>query len=355
MSHVRVTLVGDDAELSEQILRALLERGFELEVIRALGSEERHGDFIEVEEARLRVDKADSLGLAGTDSVLFYGEGDLADNLIDLVPNGVLVLDATPSATARPGAVPVVPEVNAEMIGALAQSGPLALASPATVGLAVALFPLHEAGRVRRVVTTILQPASSAGRDGIERLSRQSVALMQGRALDEDVDPEHFAFNLRPQVGDEYSPWSSDENRLAREIGVIFGEPRIEVVATAVRAPVFYGVAQSVYVETETALDPDEAERLLLRGRGLLVAGSTAIDPDEVAVSEEETPIEEVLDLSPGPVEVAGSDAVHVSHVRADPYREEALAFWVCLDDQRKGVALNAVAALEIAMRDAGD
>lgn len=352
MTTTRVTLVGDDPELSEQILRALLERGFELEAVRALGSPERHGELIEVENARLRVDKADSLGLAGTDAVLFYGHGELAESLVDLVPEGVLTLDATPTSTSRPGAIPVVPEVNAEVIGALAASGTVALASPATVGLAVALAPLHDAARVRRVVTTVLYPASFAGREGIERLSRQSVSLMQGRALDEDVDPEHSAFNLRPEHGDGYSASSGAENILAREIGAIFGEPRIEVVATAVRAPVFYGIGQSVYVETEEPLDPDEAERLLLRGRGLLVAGSTAMDPDEAVVSEE-TPIGEVLDLSPGPVEVAGSDAVHVAHVRADPHREGALALWLCLDDQRKGVALNAVAALEIARRDA--
>lgn len=352
MTATRVTLVGDDPELSEQIVRALLERGYALEAVRALGSGERNGDVIEVDGARLRVDTADSLGLAGTEAVLFYGDDDLAESLVDLVPDGVLTLDATPGATARSGSIPVVPEVNAELIGALAASGVVALASPATVGLAVALAPLHDAARVRRVVTTVLYPASSAGREGIERLSRQSVGLMQGRALDDDVDPEHFAFNLRPDHGDEYSASSRAENGLAREIAAIFGEPTIEVVATAVRTPVFYGIAQSVYIETEGPLDPDEAERLLLRGRGLLVAGSTALDPDEAVVSEE-APIEELLDLSPGPVEVAGSDAVHVAHVRADPHREGALTMWLCLDDQRKGVALNAVAALEIACRDA--
>ncbi len=352
MSGTRITLVGDDPELSEQILRALLERGFELEGIRALGGEERQGELIEIEDARLRVEKADSLGLAGAEAILFYGDGDLAADLIDLVPDGVIVLDATPAASARSGSVPVVAEVNAEMIGALAASGTIALASPATVGLAVALAPLHEAGRVRRVVTTVLYPASSAGRNGVERLSRQSVELMQGKALDEEIDPEHFAFNLRPQAGDYDSAWSSDERHLVREIGALFGEPAIEVVATGVRVPVFYGIGQSVYIETEEPLDPDEAERLLLRGRGLLVAGSTAVDEEDAELSEE-TPIEAVVDVAPGPVDVAGSDAVHIAHMRADPRKEGALAFWLCLDDQRKGIALNAVSSLEIALRDA--
>ncbi|MDG2306456.1 MAG: Asd/ArgC dimerization domain-containing protein [Candidatus Binatia bacterium] len=353
MTGPRVTIVGDDAEISEQILRVLLERGFGLEGIRALGGEGGAGDFIEVDqENRLRVERADALGLAGADAVLFSGDGDLASELVDHVPHGVLVLDATPAASARTGSVPIVPEVNADLVGAIGASGPLALASPATVGLAVALAPLHEAGRVRRVVTTVMYPASTNGRDGAQRLSRQSVALMQGAGLDEELDPEHFAFNLRPQRGDYDSPWSADEHVLAREISAIFGEPAIEVVATGVRAPVFYGIGQSVYVETEEPLDPDEAERLLLRGRGLLVAGSTQAGEQDEGRPEDETPIE-ALDLSPGPIEVAGSDAVHVAHVRADPHRDGALAFWLCLDDQRKGVALNAVATLEIALRDA--
>lgn len=353
MGEVRITLVGDDPELSEQLLAALLERGFDLASIRALGNEERRGERIQVDDVELTVETADAQALAGSDAVVFFGAGDLAERLIDVVPDGTIVLDATPDATLRPGATPVVPEVNGEQIGALARSGPVALASPAAVGLAVALAPLNDASRVRRVVTTVLQPASAGGREGIERLSRQSVSLMQGKALDEDLDPEHFAFNLRPHVGDDRTPWSAPEVHLAREIISLFGDPPIEIFSTSVRAPVFYGVAQAVYVETEGPLDPDEAERLLLRGRGLLVAGSTQLPPEEAAVSEEE-PIGELLDLAPGPVEVAGSDAVHIAHVRGDPRREGAIAFWLCLDDQRKGVALNAIAALEIALRDVG-
>ncbi len=351
MSDKRITLVGDDPELSEQILRALLERGFELEQLRALGGSGGDGEMIEIENARLRIEKADSLGLDGADAVLFYGDGELAGDLMDLVPDGVIVLDATPASSARSGTVPVVPEVNAEMIGALSASGPLALAGPATVGLAVALAPLHDAGRVRRVVTTVCFGASASGASGIERLSRQSVGLIQGQALDEEVDAEHVAFNLRPQQSDYDSAWSADEHVLAREIGAIFGPPAIEVVATGLRVPVFYGIGQSVYVETEEPLDPDEAERLLVRGRGLLVAGSTAMEGEEAAVTEE-TPIEAVLDLTPGPVEVAGSDAVHIARMRADPHNGNALAFWLCLDDQRKGVALNLISTLEIALRD---
>lgn len=351
----RVTLVGDEPELAEQLVRALLERSFELEGIRVLGGDDRHGAVVEVdEEVHLRVDRADTLGLAGADAVVFFGASGLDVDLIDLVPDGTIVVDATPGASLRGGTgrMPIVPEVNAEMVGAVAAEGPLPLPGPATVGLAVALAPLHEAARVRRVVTTVLLPSSLRGAEGIERLSRQSVSLMQGRSLDEEVDPEHFAFNLRPLEGPVGSGWAADEQRLAVEIALLFGEPPIEVVATGVRAPIFYGLSQSVYVETEQAVDPDEAERLLMRGRGLLVAGSTSEDDTRGVAREEQGEIEAVVDRAPGPVEVGGSEAVHVAHVRADPRKPEALAFWLCLDDQRKGIALNAVATLEIALRD---
>lgn len=353
MGDTRITLVGDDAELSEQLLAALLERGFDPQAIRALGSEDRRGERIEVDDVELTVEPADAQALARADAVVFYGASDLSGALMEFVADGAVAIDATPQATARPGATPVVPEVNGEQIGALARRGPIALASPAAVGLAVALAPLNDASRVRRVVTTVLQPASIRGRDGIDRLSRQSVSLMQGKGLDDEIDPVHFAFNLRPNVGDDQMPWSAPEVQLAREIVGLFGDPPIEVFSTSVCAPVFYGIAQAVHVETEQPLDPDEAERLLLRGRSLLVAGSTQLPPEEQAVSEEK-PIDELMDLAPGPVEVAGSDAVHIAHVRGDPRREGAIAFWLCLDDQRKGVALNAIAALEMALRDVG-
>lgn len=352
MTPTRVALVGDDREIAEQLVRVLIERGFELEGLRVLGPDDQQGEVVEVDDSRLRVDRADSLSLAGAEAVLFFGAADLAKELSDLVPDGVVTLDAARAASDRTGAVPVVPEVNAELIGSLGRAGVVPLASPATVGLAVALAPLHDAARVRRVITTVLYPASVAGRAGIERLSRQSVELMQGRSLEEEIDPEHFAFNLRPHRGSDAFPFSAEEGVLGREFSAIFGDPPVEILATGVQAPVFYGIAQSVYVETEEALDVDEAERHLLRGKGLLVAGSTEPSEDQV-VDPSETPIEEVVDLSPGPVEVAGSDAVHVSHVRADPYRDHGLAFWLALDDQRKGVALNAIAALEIALRDA--
>jgi len=148
------------------------------------------------------------------------------------------------------------------------------------------------------------------------------------------------------------SAWSTEEQRLALEIALLFGEPAIEVVATGVHAPVFYGIGQSVYVETDRSLGAEEAQRLLLRGRGLLVAGSTPGDGPRGEVPGDPLSTGAMADPAPGPIEVAGSDAVHVAHLRADPRREGVFAFWLCFDDQRKGIALNAVAALEIALRD---
>ena len=118
------------------------------------------------------------------------------------------------------------------------------------------------------------------------------------------------------------------------------------------RVPVFYGIAHSVHVETEEPLDVKTATRLLMQGRGLLLGQGAIEDFVESAEGEETNSLSGTSGV--GPVEIAGSDAVHVGRIRADPLREDALAFWLCFDDQRKGTALSIVAALEVALRDAG-
>ncbi|HYC22604.1 MAG TPA: Asd/ArgC dimerization domain-containing protein [Candidatus Bathyarchaeia archaeon] len=359
----RIAIVGGGPDVSQELLEVLLSRGHELAAIRVLDDESQAGAYIELDAGRTRVDPATPANLAGTDAVVFLGDGLLARDLVgEAIAAGALVIDATPYSRRVKHAPLVVPEINPEAIVTVGGERLVACPTPAAVGLAVALGPLREAAAVRRVVTTVFEPVSQRGRDAIEALSRQSVALIQGQPIDRSELPEQLAFNLRPQAASrEGDGWAFDERVLAEEVGALFGEPRIDVAASFVRAPVFFGMAQSVYVELGRPLAADELERIVRTGRGLLLAGSLGeAEPPVAAPAPDEDDddddaqgnVDPAYDLEAGPVEVSGSDAVHVSRLRVDPQREGGVAFWIAFDNVRKGVVLNAAMILEIALRD---
>jgi len=359
----RIVIVGGGPDVSQELLEVLLSRGHELAAIRVLDDESQAGAYIELDAGRTRVDPATPANLAGADAAVFLGDGLLARDLVaEAIAAGALVIDATPYSRRVKHAPLVVPEINPEAIGAIGGERLVACPTPAAVGLAVALGPLREAAAVRRVVTTVFEPVSQRGREAIEALSRQSVALIQGQPIDRSELPEQLAFNLRPQAASrEGNGWAFDERVLADEVGALFGEPRIDVAATFVRAPVFFGMTQSVYVELGRPLASDDLEQIVRAGRGLLLAGSLGEgeppgtapalggeDDDDEASGD----VDPAYDLEVGPVEVSGSDAVHVSRLRVDPQREGGVAFWIAFDNVRKGVVLNAAMTLEIALRD---
>lgn len=358
----RIAIVGASSELATDLIDVLVERGFDLGGLRVLADESLAGEGIEAAGYDVRVEPAVPGSLAGIEVALFLGDGTLARALVPEARDaGAIVIDASPFALES-GAPLVLPEVNPEMVQTLAGQRVLAVPGPHAVGLGVALAPLHEAATVKRVVTTVFESASQRGREAMDELSQQTVKLMQGRGFDHDEFPEQLAFNARPQAGAlEGAGWSVDERRLSREIGALFGTPAPEVVATVVRVPVFAGAAQSVYVELAEALDVEEARRLLREGRGILlpepfigqqedVDGEPAFEDD---VDGEGGGARDLLhDETPGPVEVGGSEAVHVARLRGDPRTPHALSFWIAFDELRMGTSLSLVATLEIALRD---
>ena len=370
----RIAIVGASSEVATDLIDVLAERGFDLSGLRVLGDESLAGEGIEAAGYDVRVEQAARGSLGSVDAAIFVGDGALARLLVaEAHAAGAIVIDATPVSRAA-GAPIVLPEVNAERIGELGEKRILAVPGPHGVGLAAALAPLHEVAGVKRVVTTVFDSAAMHGREAMDALSQQSVRLMQGRSLDNDEFPEQIAFNARPQSASVDGNGSSiDELRLAREITGLFGDA-VDVIATVVRVPVFAGAAQAVWVELERPLETEQAEQLLREGRGILLPeprdasdtdGAGEPSPaeldddgydDEPREDEEEEsePFEErghdlLHDEGPGPVEVGGSEAVHVARIRAD---RGGVAFWVAFDELRKGISLSIVATLEIALRD---
>jgi aspartate-semialdehyde dehydrogenase len=363
----RIAIVGATSEVASELIDVLATRGFDLAGLRVLADESLAGEAIEAAGYDVRVEPAVAGSLGGVEVVLFLGDGTLARELVpEARANGAIVLDASPYAREELGAPLVLPEVNAAELERLAADRVIAIPGPHSAGLAAALAPLHEAATVRRVVTTVFESAGLRGREAMDALSRQSVGLMQGRGIDRDESPEQLAFNTRPQAATlEGEGWSVDERRLGREIPALFDAP-IDVVATVVRVPVFAGTAQAVFVELESELSLDEATRLLREGRGIVLpepyagavgeeAGEPVEDADP-ADDDESGAYDRAGDLlhdeTPGPVDVNGSEAVHVARLRVDPRDPRALAFWLAFDELRKGITLTLVATLEIALRE---
>ena len=422
MSTPRVAIVGASPELSGDLAEMLADRGIEGDRLRLLGGEETAGGTVDVHGRRLRIGAATRESLADVDVALFCGDPRLAARLIPQARDGgALSIDAT-GCTRGLAAVPaIVPEVNGEEVGELAPGAVVASPDPLAVALALVLVPLHRLGSVRRVVVTVLAPASRLGAVGVEALSCQSVALMQGRSIDRAGFPEQLAFNLRVQPGQDATGWSDAEEGLASVVPALLAAPEVVVAATLVRTPVFFGTAMAIDVELEAEVGVEQVVAALRAGQGLLVSGTPEDvlarsigrdadappgdarrgdpsevdfgasiddedddflredddeDPDEdadVDLDEEDDEDDEdddgfeaadglgtedgeesgaealdpSLDPAPGPVEVAGSDFVHVSRVRVDPRRPTAVAMWITFDEVRRGVARNLVAILE--------
>lgn len=338
-----VAIVGAGEELAEEVLSELLARGHEPDTIRLFGGEGRAGEVMMLEGSSFRVDPVSAEALADFESILFFEDGLLArDHVPALADAGALVVDATAySRRTRTGNL-VVPEVNGAVLSAPGEQRVFALPMPASTGLATALAPLHALARINRVVTTIFDPASNRGAAAIEDLSRQSVAMVSGEGIDREKYPETLAFNVRPySSGESDDGWAFDERMVAEEVATLFGEPPVEVLATAVRVPVFLGAAQSVWVDLDGAVTLEDIRTALRGAPSLLLAGDSLGD----VVGDETGDL--LADNEPGPVDVAGSSAIHLARLRQDPGRPESIGFWLAFDDLRKGVALNAVTTLE--------
>jgi aspartate-semialdehyde dehydrogenase len=245
-----------------------------------------------------------------------------------------VVIDNTSCFRMEPDVPLVVPEVNAEAIAQCTRRGIIANPNCSTIQMVVALKPLHDRARIKRVVVATYQSVSGAGRASMDELFNQTRAIY----VNDPVKPEHFtkqiAFNVIPHCDVFMDDGATHEEwKMAAETRKIL-DPDIAVTATCVRVPVFIGHAEAINVEFERPLGEDDARDILRRAPGITVVDHRA---DEGYVT---------------PAEAAGEDPVYVSRIRRDPTVAHGLNLWVVADNLRKGAALNAVQIAEILARD---
>jgi len=330
-----VAVVGATGLVGEEIVELLGERRFPMQAVRFLGSLKTAGKVFEEQGHKETVALLGPQSFDGVDLVLFSAGPTVAGQFAPLAASaGAAVVDLS-SRFRLDDTVPlVVPEVNASEIANRAESGIVATPSSTAVGLSVVLAPLAREVGLRRVIVSTYQGAAGASRRGINGLSRETMDLLASRGERRTRFPRRLAFNVIPQVGElEPGGHTSHERQVVEEVRKVLGDPALALHVTAVRVPIFFGAGMSVVIEPEQSLDLESARALLREAPGVLVS-------------------DELDEPYPTPAEIAGSDATHVGRIREDTSLPGGLAFWVSIDNVRKGAALNAVQIAEILVRD---
>ena len=328
----RVIVAGATGNVGREILNILDERGFPADEVVALASRRSLGTEVSYGERTLRTRDIDGFDYAGHDIALFAtGAEATRAHAPAAARAGCVVIDTGPTWRHDPAVPLVVPEVNPDAIGGYTARHIIASPSGPAAQLAVALKPLHDRARIRRVVVSTYQSVSDAGTAAMDELWNQTKGLfVPGQEVAPKAFPRQIAFNVIPQVGEMMEDGTTiEEWSISAEIKRLLGA-QVRVAATCVRVPVFVGHAESVAVEFEDFLDEDEARDILREAPGLLVIDK-AEDGGYVT-----------------PVEAVGDHATFVSRVRQDSTVENGLQLWCVSDNLRKGAALNAVQIAEV-------
>ncbi len=326
----KVAVVGATGNVGREILDILAERQFPASEVVALASKRSLGTEVSFGDKTLKCKVLDHYDFSDTDICLMSAGGDVSKEWSPkIAAQGCVVIDNS-SAWRYDMDVPlIVPEVNADAIAGFKKKNIIANPNCSTAQLVVALKPLHDAAKIKRVVVSTYQSVSGAGKEGMDELFGQTRAVF----VSDPVEPKKFtkriAFNLIPHINVFMEDgFTKEEWKMMAETKKIL-DPKIMLTATCVRVPVFISHSESVNIEFERPLSADEARKILREAPGLLV-----VDKRENGGYIT-------------PHEAAGEDATYISRIREDATVENGLAFWCVSDNLRKGAALNAVQIAE--------
>jgi aspartate-semialdehyde dehydrogenase len=332
----RVAVVGATGNVGREILTTLAEREFPADDVVALASSASVGRQVSFgEDDILDVQALDTFNFKGIDIVLSSPGAKVSDVFAPRAAKaGAVVIDNTSRWRMEPDVPLVVPEVNPNAIAQYEKRGIIANPNCSTIQMVVALKPLHDIARIKRIVVSTYQSVSGAGRAAMDELFGQTRAIY----VNDPIKPEHLtkqiAFNVIPHIDVFLDDGSTKEEwKMAVETRKIL-DPDIAVTATCVRVPVFIGHAEAVNVEFARPISEERAREALRDAPGVIVLDHRA---DEGYVT---------------PAEAAGEDAVYVSRIRRDPTVPHGLNLWIVCDNLRKGAALNAVQIAEILAAD---
>ena len=327
----KVAVVGATGNVGREMLNILAERTFPADEVVALASRKSMGVEASYGDKTLKVKALDHYDFSDVDICLMSAGSAVSKEWSPkIAAQGAVVIDNSSCWRQDPDVPLIVPEVNADAVAGFRKKGIIANPNCSTAQLVVALKPLHDKAKIKRVAVATYQSVSGAGKDAMDELFEQTKAVFTVGEIETKKFPKRIAFNLIPQI-DVFMEdgYTKEEWKMMVETKKIL-DPKIKLTATCVRVPVFIGHSEVVNVELEEPITVDEAHAIWRNAPGCLV-----VDKHE-----------------PGgyvtPFECAGEDATYISRVREDATVENGLTFWCVSDNLRKGAALNAIQIAEV-------
>ena len=335
-SALRIAVVGVSSLIGEAVIDELRARNMAFAELHALDDDRNVGrpvsDDVDGDSAKLAVSDIAAFDFSRVDLAFFCGRSALSERYAEAAAEHAWVIDGSAAFRTRAEVPLVAADVNPEALDSVGARGLIALPGSASVALATVLAPLHALAGVKRAEVATYQAVSGSGRLGVDELAGETVAMLSGKKARGRAFGRQIAFNVIPQVDTLEDDGSSrEERRLWEETRRVLDLPDLEINATAVRVPVFFGHSLAVHASFERPVRVADAAAVLQRGTGISV-----IDAD----SAMQLPTPATLALQP--------DKVYVGRLRADLTRDRALNFWVVADNVRKCAAHNAVSVAQI-------
>jgi aspartate-semialdehyde dehydrogenase len=328
----RVVVVGATGNVGREMLNILAERQFPVDEIAALASRKSLGTEVSFGDKTLKTKDLDTFDFTGWDMALFAIGSDATKQYAPKAAKaGCVVIDNSSLYRYDPDVPLIVPEVNPDAVEGYSKKNIIANPNCSTAQMVVALKPLHDRARIKRVVVSTYQSVSGAGKDAMDELWDQTKGMyVPGQEIEPSKFTKQIAFNVIPHIDVFMEDGSTKEEwKMVAETKKIV-DPSIKVTATCVRVPVFVGHSEAINIEFEDFLDEDEARDILREAPGIMV-----VDKRE-----------------PGgyvtPAECVGDFATFISRIRQDSTIENGLNLWCVSDNLRKGAALNAVQIAEL-------
>ena len=329
MKEYRVAIVGATGLVGQEFIKTLEQRSFPMASIELLASERSVGKRLMVKGEEVEVREATSESFLGVEIALFSAGAEISRHLSPIAAkSGAVVVDNSAAFRMMPNVPLVVPEVNPEDIER--HQGIIANPNCSTIQMVVALYPLHKANPIKRIIVDTYQAVSGTGVAAVDELTTQVRQVLNGQQTIPHVYPHQIAFNVLPEIDVFWdNGYTREEWKLVEEAKKIMHANELAISATCVRVPVFTGHSEAIHIEFSHPMMPDEAERILAEAPGVKIL-------DDPAIS-----------LYPQAWPAAGTDEVFVGRIRRDASHSNGLAMWVVADNLRKGAALNAVQIAE--------
>jgi len=331
-----VAVTGATGAVGNQVIACLEDRDFPVKNLKLLATRRSAGRKLRFKGEEIPVEELTESSFRGVDIGIFSAGGAISEKYAPVAAkDGCIVVDNSAAWRMNPDVPLVVPEVNPDAVAKYSDKGIIANPNCSTIQMVVALAPIHKEAGIKRIVVSTYQAVSGTGKKAIDELYNQTKAILNSLEPEKKVYPHRIAFNCLPQI-DVFleNGYTKEEMKMVDETKKILEDDSIGITATTVRVPVFFSHSESINVETDRPITPDEVRTLLENAPGVKVVD----DPSK--------------NLYPMAIDAAGRDETFVGRIRADESVPNGINLWVVSDNIRKGAATNAVQIAEILAQD---